>query len=128
MIIKSIPVLPAINIPETILFYRDKLNFEATLYPDYLVVRSGQLEIHFYKTPDPSLCKHSVCLIWVNNIEDFFLHLAALDIMDSVSKLEVKSLGTKEFILRDNNGNSLRFAQQGLYGTVNKYQDHHTGG
>lgn len=112
MMIKAVPVLPAINIPETILFYRDKLNFKVTVFAEYLMVQNAALEIHYFKTSNNYLCQHNSCFVWVNNVEDLYLQMAALDIIHPAGRLQLKTWGVKEFTIMDNNGNLLRFGQR----------------
>lgn len=112
MIKKVAPILPALNMDETLCFYRDKLKLNISIHPDYLLVYDKNIEIHFYKTSDKYLCDNSSCIILVSNIEDMYLCLSALDIIHPKGKLETKPWGHKEFSILDNNGNLLRFTER----------------
>ncbi|HSN62272.1 MAG TPA: hypothetical protein VLR49_15140 [Ferruginibacter sp.] len=112
MIQKVSPILPALNIEETKMFYRGKLNFDITDQSNHLVVYNSNIEIHFYKTTDRYLCENTSCFIFVSNIEDLYLRLSALDIILPAGKLVTKQWGYKEFDVLDNNGNLLRFVEK----------------
>jgi len=109
---KVAPILPALNINETICFYRDKLQFSIRIYANYFIAYTKYFEIHFYKTYDKYLCENASCYIMVTDIEDLYLHFSSLDIIKPDGKLETKAWGVKEFSIFDNNGNLLRFAER----------------
>ncbi len=108
---QAVPVLPALNIRETILFYETNLGFSACNYGSYVTMQNKGILLHFYKCTDKYLCAQSGCYIYVNNIEDFYVHLSALDIIHPSGKLTAMSWGMKEFSVIDNNGNLLRFGE-----------------
>ena len=111
MIQKTIPVLPAINIKDTIMFYESKLGFTAFDLGGYVVMKKDNTELHFFLCTDRYLCENSRSYIQVNNIEDLYIELSALNIILPNGKLADKNRGLKEFCVRDNNGNLLRFAE-----------------
>ncbi|MBB4231969.1 hypothetical protein GGD56_005861 [Rhizobium mongolense] len=55
--IEVLPVLPSLDIAETLAFYRDELGFAQIVHqtPDYLIVRRDEMELHFWRTDDASL-------------------------------------------------------------------------
>jgi hypothetical protein len=111
MIQKTIPVLPATNIKETIMFYESKLGFTAFDLGGYVVMKKDDAELHFFLCTDRYLCENSLSYIRVSNIEDLYIELSALNIILPNGKLANKNRGLKEFCVRDNNGNLLRFAE-----------------
>jgi catechol 2,3-dioxygenase-like lactoylglutathione lyase family enzyme len=52
--IEVLPVLPSLDIAETLAFYRDQLGFAKIVHqtPDYLILRRGEMELHFWLTDD----------------------------------------------------------------------------
>jgi hypothetical protein len=112
MIQKTIPVLPAVNIKDTIMFYEGKLGFKAINKGGYVVMKKDKAELHFFLCADKYVCENSCCCIIVADVECLFAELSALDIIDLKGKLTDKPGGIKEFIIKDNNGNMLRFAEQ----------------
>jgi hypothetical protein len=108
---RAVPVLPAIDIRDTIFFYETKLGFLATNYGVYAIMTKGDIQLHFFECRDPELCKNPGCYIYVNNIEDLYAKLSVLDIIHPNGKLEERSWGMKEFSVTDNNGNVLRFGE-----------------
>lgn len=107
-----IPVLPAINIEETIMFYETKLGFTAVDKGGYAILKKGKTELHFFLCTDKTLCQNSVCYIKVSDIECLYIELSAFNLINLNGRLEDKPRGMKEFSIRDNNGNLLRFTEQ----------------
>ena len=108
---RAVPVLPAINIRETIFFYETNLGFTATNHGTYVTMENGDIQLHFFECANKYLCENSGCYIYVNNIEDLYAHLSVLDLIHPNGKLEEKPGGRKEFCVIDNNGNLLRFGE-----------------
>jgi hypothetical protein len=115
MILKVIPVLPAINIQDTIMFYESKLGFTAFNQGGYVIMKKGDAELHFFLSTDNKLCESSCCYIKVSDIECLYTDLSALGIVTIKGKLEDKPRGIKEFSIRDNNGNLLKFTAEATY-------------
>jgi hypothetical protein len=115
MIQKLIPVLPAINIKETIMFYESKLGFTAFDQGGYVIMKKGEAELHFFQCNDKKLCENSCCYIKVSDIECLYTDLSKLEIITLNGKLEDKPGGIKAFSIRDNNGNLLKFAAATTY-------------
>ncbi len=112
MIQKIIPVLPAVNIRETIMFYESKLGFTAINKGGYVIMKKDQVEIHFFLCTDSFLCENSSCYIKVSDIECLYADLTAVDIVNLKGKLTDKPGGIKEFSIKDNSGNLLRFTEE----------------
>lgn len=115
MIQKIIPVLPAINIQDTIMFYESKLGFTAFDQGGYVIMKKDGIELHFYLITDTKLCERSGCYIKVSDIECLYTDLSALGIVSLDGKLEDRARGTKEFSVKDNNGNLLKFTAEAAY-------------
>ena len=111
MTAQAVPVLPALNIRETILFYEAKLGFSATDHGAYATMEHEGIRLHFFECHDKYLCQNSGCYIYVNNIEDLYARMSALDIIHPNGQLANKPWGMKEFCITDNNGNLLRFGE-----------------
>lgn len=107
----AIPVLPAINIEDTIMFYKTSLGFTAVDTGGYAILKKGLTEIHFFLCTDRYLCENTVCCIKVSDIECLYIELSAFDLVQLKGRLQDKPRGRKEFSIRDNNGNLLRFIE-----------------
>lgn len=112
MIQKTIPVLPALNIKETIMFYESKLGFKAYNQGGYVIMKKGGIELHFFLCTDKYLCENSRCYIKVTDVQCLYIEMSAADIVNIKGKLKDSSRGLKEFCVSDNNGNKLRFVQE----------------
>jgi catechol 2,3-dioxygenase-like lactoylglutathione lyase family enzyme len=111
MILQTVPVLPALNLEETILFYESKLGFRAFNHGDYVTMEKDGSRLHFFLCRDKYICENSGCYIYVTNIEDFYVKLSALNIIHPNGKLSSKTWGMREFCILDNNGNLIRFGE-----------------
>jgi hypothetical protein len=112
MINKAIPVLPALNIKATIMFYKDVLGFTGFDYGSYAIIKKGGVELYFELTTDRKLCESASCYIKVTDVQCLYAEMAAKSIIFPQNKLLDLPGGKKEFTLKDNNGILLRFVQQ----------------
>ena len=112
MIQKIIPVLPALNIKETIMFYENKLGFTTYNQGGYVVMKKDAVEIHFFLCADKHLCENSRCYIKVSDVECLYSELSAADIINLKGQLKDAPGRLKEFCVKDNNGNLLRFVEE----------------
>lgn len=112
MLLKSVPLLPALHIRNTIDFYEKKLGCTAVNYGNYAIITYGEVEIHFYLTNDKIACEKSRTYIRVKNIEDLYANLSILGIIHPEGTLEDNNRGMKEFSIVDNNGNLIVFGQR----------------
>jgi hypothetical protein len=112
MISKIIPVLPMLNTKETIKFYEYYFGFTVIDQGGYLLMQKDDIQLHFFLCTDEYLCRNSRCYIVVKNIEDLYSDCCALDIIYLKDRLKNTSGGNKEFCIYDNNGNTLRFAEE----------------
>jgi len=111
MLQKISPILPALNIDATEMFYKSKLNFKTLRQAELLVVYNTDIEIHFYKTSDKYLCEQASFFIFVNNIQDLFSQLCSRDIILPEGTLRNNQWGRMEFVVIDNNGIRLRYVE-----------------
>lgn len=105
------PILPALNIQNTNLFYKHKLNFDTMYSGNYLVVRKGKIELYFYEVRE-SIFKPASCYIFVSNIEDVYAQFSATGLVDPKGKLAEKPGTIREFFITDNNGNTLYIGEK----------------
>ncbi|WP_406872009.1 VOC family protein [Aminobacter sp. P9b] len=107
---RSIPVLPSPDIRESRDFYRDRLGFEV-IGPemnDYLIVRRGEIEIHFWRSDDRKLPEVSSCYIRGGEVPALHAEFLARGIQ-KLSDFAVRPWNMKEFYIHDPHGNLLRF-------------------
>ena len=109
MLQKIAPILPAYNISETNLFYRNSLNFLTFNYGNYLIVRKDHIEIHYVQWAGNGNFVPSSCYIFDDNIEDLFTKFSSMDMVNPKGNLKDNNWGKKEFQMVDNNGNVMRF-------------------
>ncbi|AHG46532.1 glyoxalase [Rhizobium leguminosarum bv. trifolii CB782] len=109
--IEVLPVLPSLDINETLSFYRDKLGFANIVYeaPDYLILRRDDMELHFWRTEDVSLCeKTSVYLR--GGIGALHAEYREKGV-ERLTEMEVRPWNMEEFYIHDPHGNLLRFGR-----------------
>ena len=112
-LLKAIPVLPAKNMGETINFYECKLGFKGFNFGNYAIIKSGMAEIHFSIITEKSNFFTATCYIYTDDVEDFYSVCAARDLLYPKGQIMDMKFGKKEFSIKDNNGNIIRFGELG---------------
>ncbi len=110
MIKKIVPLLPALNLGETEVFYRNKLRFTTTNYGHYLKVQTGPVEFHFFLWDDPVNFVPGSLLIFDDNVEDLYTRFSTYDVVYPRGVIKKNIWGNNEFQVKDNNGNVIRFS------------------
>ncbi len=109
---KAAPILPAVNIRDTIEFYKCKLGFTSVSFGNYAILKYRDAEIHIIMADNKKRFEHAACYIFVDNVEDLYADLAAKELIYPKGQLVNDSRGFKEFTILDNNGNIIRFGQK----------------
>lgn len=107
---RAIPILPSPDIAATRAFYRDSLGF-AVIGPernDHLIVRRGEIEIHFWKSDDRALPEVSSCYIRGGEVAALHAEFSRRGVA-RLSEFLVRPWNMKEFYIHDPHGNLLRF-------------------
>jgi len=104
------PVLPVVDVKETVHFYKEKLGFHIDLVwnnPNYACVSRGGVTIEFGEGR-PDHVGSGVCYIHVTDVGAIYEHFKALG-LNLIGSLENREYGSMDFRVRDNNGNLLIF-------------------
>ena len=109
---KAIPVLPSMNLKETIDFYETRIGFTGINMGSYAILKHGFAEIHFYLVTDINAFHPATCLIRTDNVEDLYTIFAGKDMLYFPGQVNDMRFGKKEFSIKDNNGNIIRFGKQ----------------
>ncbi len=109
---QAIPVLPAININETIMFYENVLGFTGIDQGPYAILKKGSIELHFQLCADKKLCENTSCYIRVADVQCLYTNMAARGIIYPENRLLDLPGHKKAFTVKDNNGILLRFVQE----------------
>ena len=112
MLHKAIPLLPSNNLRATIDFYETRLGFTGTNRGNYAVLKSGSAEIHFFLVTDQNIMQPAACIICTDNLEDLYINFSRKDMVYPAGKMEAITFGKKEFLILDNNGNTIKFIQE----------------
>jgi catechol 2,3-dioxygenase-like lactoylglutathione lyase family enzyme len=112
----AIPILPALDLDQSIAFY-ERLGFRlagrAPAPEDYALMRRDDMELHFYGAPelDPATC-YAACYLRVNDAPKLHAEISTLGLpgtgIPRLSPLEIKSWGMREFHVVDPSGVLLR--------------------
>ncbi|MDM9625986.1 VOC family protein [Rhizobium sp. S152] len=110
--IEVLPVLPSLDIEETLAFYRGELGFREIVYhaQDYLIVRRDDMELHFWRTDDRSLCERTSVYLRGGGIGALHAEYDAKGVK-SLTGLQVRPWNMEEFYIHDPHGNLLRFGR-----------------
>ena len=102
--------MPSPDIGKSRDFYRDRLGF-AVVGPDmddYLIVRRGEIEMHFWKSDDRKLPEVTSCYIRGGEVPALHAEFSAHGV-ERLSPFTVRPWKMKEFYVHDPHGNLLRF-------------------
>lgn len=113
--LKVIPRLPARDLDQTQAFFERHLLFTTqSRYPDYLVMKKGEIELHFFHFPDlDPLTNYAMVYLRMSDGIDL-LYQDYLDRNVPIhpnGPLEIKPWGMKEFAILDPNHTLLTFGQ-----------------
>lgn len=105
----TVPVLPSLDLQQTVDFYTGKLGFsEVGRYPDYAILSRDGCEIHFWLCNDRHIAENSSCYIRGNTgklYEEFVLNGA------NIKAPVLQPWGMKELYVIDPHGNLLKFGE-----------------
>lgn len=106
---RSIPVLASLAIAESRRFYTEQLRFDV-IYEDeaYLIVRRGEMELHFWLAPDRIHPENTSCYIRGGQVPALYEEFRARDV-PKLTPFAVRPWRMKEFYIHDPHGNLLRF-------------------
>ncbi len=108
----AVPVLSALDIDESISFYRDKLGFSlAFRYPDYAGIQRGSVQLHFWLCADPRIPRMTSCRINLRGIDSFYEKARKQGVVHPNDPLTDKPWGFREFTALDPCGNAIVFAE-----------------
>ena len=110
--IEVLPVLPSLDIADTLDFYGKLLGFDETVYQtdDYLIVRRPGMELHFRLTDDRTLCERTSVYLRGGGIGDLYREFAERNV-PNLSEMAVRAWNMEEFYIHDPHGNLLRFGR-----------------
>lgn len=109
----AIPVLPSLDIAQSMAFY-GALGFDKqNRFGDYAIVRREAMEIHFWLCDDRRLCESSGIYLRVSDVEALFARMAPNVVPPArvSAAVELRPWGMREFNIWDPHGNLLRIGQ-----------------
>lgn len=108
-ILNAVPILPSLDFTETRNFYVDALGFEDVGFDglDYLVVRRGGMELHFWLSDDPMQCHNSSVFFRADAPTEIYRDLCDRGI-EPIRPTDTCESGMR-FHVRDPHGNLLMF-------------------
>jgi catechol 2,3-dioxygenase-like lactoylglutathione lyase family enzyme len=110
--LSAVPVLPALDIAETIAFYKEHLGFVPDFQSeDYAGLSRGSVQIHVWLCNDRQIAENSSCRINVRGIEHLYQEYQAQNVIHPNGSSTTKPWGLKEFTVLDSNGNCITFAE-----------------
>jgi hypothetical protein len=106
------PILPVKNVQETARFYEEKLGFITKILwenPAYGVVKRGKTVIEFGDRRK-EFAGTGVCIIFVDCADDIYSEWKSREV-EFVGDIADRNYGSRDFRIRDNNGNMLIISQ-----------------
>ena len=109
--IQTIPILASLNLQESESFYRNSMGLETVgMFDDYLLMRKGALEVHFWLTDDPKMPENTSCYVRGGGVPALYKEFSARDFEPGkLSEFSVRAWNMKEFYVHDCHGNLIRF-------------------
>lgn len=113
LITAIVPQLPSLNLERTSQFYRQKLGCrEVGRYPDLLLLKLNEQELHFWLTTNDPLTSACSCYLRVQGIDSLYEKYAAVPgLLRAEHLLAQRPWGMKEFYILDPDGNLLKFGE-----------------
>ena len=111
-LISNTPVLPAVDVAETVSFWRDELGFDE-LYAgsEYGVVTRDGVQVHFWGPADIDPAENDGgCRLAVDSVDEFYAEYRE----HVFAELEDKPWGTREFAILDPNRNLVWLVERDL--------------
>ncbi|QEE44655.1 glyoxalase [Rhizobium sp. WL3] len=112
-ILNAVPILPSLNFLETRNFYVENLGFEEVGLDclDYLVVRRGGMELHFWLSDDPLQCQNSSVFFRATTPSEIYRDFCERGI-EAIRPSDAEGEDIR-FHVRDPHGNLLMFSGMG---------------
>jgi hypothetical protein len=112
-ILNAVPILPSLNFLETRNFYVENLGFEEVGLDclDYLVVRRGGMELHFWLSDDPLQCQNSSVFFRASTPSEIYRDFCERGI-EAIRPSDAEGEDIR-FHVRDPHGNLLMFSGMG---------------
>jgi len=110
--IRSVPVLAALNIAQSVAFY-EKLGFTTRFQQeDYAIILIGAIEIHLWQCDDKYIADNTGCRVEVKHIEPLHQKYQQANVVHPNGPLREQPWGTREFTLLDIAGNIITFFER----------------
>lgn len=107
------PLFPSADIPRSLKFYSEQLNFRVALdIPNYGIVTRDEIEIHFWPCEDRNISENTSAYFRTSDIEALHADLAQTITDARITDVENRDWGMREFYIWDPDGNLLRFGQE----------------
>jgi hypothetical protein len=114
--VEVLPILPSLNIGETLAFYRDYLGLDTIVYEsvDYLIISrmfaGHKMELHFWLADDRALCEKSAIYIRGGGIDALHAEFTERK-LPKLTPMTVRPWNMEEFYVFDPHGNLLKFGR-----------------
>ena len=110
--LRSVPVLAALNIGQSVEFY-EKLGFTTRFQQeDYAIILIGSIEIHLWQCDDKYIADNTGCRVEVKNIQALYEKYQQAGVVHPNGPLREQPWGTREFTLLDIAGNIITFSER----------------
>lgn len=106
----TIPVLPSLDLQQSVDFYTSKLGFiETGRYPDYAILVRDGCELHFWPCQDKNIPENSSCYLRTESTDALYKEFKDKGV--SLKEPASRPWGMKELYVIDPHGNLLKFGE-----------------
>jgi predicted enzyme related to lactoylglutathione lyase len=106
-----IPILPSLDTVRSVEFCNRVFGTNCTDSGDYVIIKNGTFEVHYYKCDDPKLPTLTSCYISVKDIDALYAEIEPTGSLHPNGKIADREWGVREFVVVDPDGNIFRIGQ-----------------
>ena len=112
--LSAVPILASLNTEESAEFYSKNLGFEMVHHApkEYLIMKRGNIEIHFWSCRERRIAENTACRVRVNNINALYDKGILHGIVHPNGKIKDVEWGNREFAVGDSHGNLITFYEE----------------
>ena len=108
---RLLPLLPVSNLNRSILFYRDKLQFDVVNFGNMAIVQKDQINLRLYEFTGAGKLPVHEFYIYVTNLQDLYIRFSSADLVMPADQMKDISADPKKFVISDKDGHRLHFFQ-----------------
>ena len=112
LLLKSHPVLAALDVIELCNFYEQKLGFQSSWKDkNYGIVHRDEITLHFWHCDNKIFPENTSCYVDVMDVDTLYEEMKTTGVVHPNGKIADQPWGRREFAILDLHGNLIRFGE-----------------